>query len=330
MKNVLFHVFVLFVVVLVTSIAPAAELNPSFVIGRASQSADGVKTPENLLKTGPMVDASGVDLETLVPEFMKLVENAVKKYNSGANENEFKYFILKAAQSEIMNEVELEIPGWKDMAALRDGETLLHIVRALVALMTNPEYQNAPAEEKRNVKWAVILHDLAKKPVDPITGEKIRDAIHPFRSAVLAAKILPNHGFGVTDQYESTIRSWSKYTHEAITLDEKGRPIHDNGKLPEITDGIEKIFKRNSSASKIVTSILLHQSLNFLKQWPDAAPITDQEIKRYIDDNLLRALGPLVKADSDSWQLFNPEKKANFDQQIKDRITEIKSLISKP
>ena len=88
------------------------------------------------------------------------------------------------------------------------------------------------------------------------------------------------------------------------------------------------MFERNSSTSLIVKSILLHQSLNLLMQWPDAAPLTDQNLKLYIDDHLLKVLGPLVKADSDSWQLFKPENRANFDQQIEDRITEIKSLIT--
>ena len=274
--------------------------------------------------------ASGVDLETLLPEFMELVEKAIKKYNSGVTESDLSDFVIKAAQPELMNGIEREIPGWKDMAALRDGETLVHIVRVFIALMAIPEYQNAPAKEKQTVKWAVLLHDLAKKPIDPLTGEKIRDAVHPFRSAVLAAKILPNHGFYVTGQYENTIGSWSAYTYDAVTTDVKGRPIHDNEKLPEITDGIDKMFERNSSTSKIVKSILFHQSLNFLKQWPDAAPLTDQEIKDYIDDGLLEVLGLLVKADSYSWQLFKPENRANFNQQIEDRLEWIKSLIRKP
>ena len=330
MKNVL--VLLLFVTVGIldpfTALAQKNYTNPT--IGAASPSTEEITTTDDSLKSGPRMSASGVDLETRVPNFMALVENALQKYNDGVNEIDLNNFILKSVTPDIMDEVEQEIPGWKDMTALRDGETLIHTIRALVALMINPEYQNAPVGKKRYVQWAVVLHDLAKRPVDPITGEKIRDAIHPFRSAVLAAEILPNHGFNVTDQYEQTIRPWGKYTNEAIIAGEKGRPIHDNRKLPGIIEGIDLMFERDSSASIIVKSILFHQSLNLLVQWPDAAPLTDQEVKQYIDDDLLTVLGLLVKADSDSWQLFNPANRALFNRQIAYRLKQIKALIRKP
>ena len=323
MKNVL--VLLLYVTVGIldpfTALAQTNYTKPT--IGAASPST------EKIFISGPRVSASGVDLETRVPKFMRLVDSAIQQYHYGVNEIDLNYFILKGATPGIMDEVEQENTGWKDMAALRDGETLIHTIRALVALMTNPEYQNAPVGKKRNVQWAIVLHDLAKKPVDPKTGEKIRDAIHPFRSAVLAAEILPNHGFSVTDQYAQTISPWGKYTNEVIITGGKGRPIHDNRKLPGLIDGIDQMFARNSSASIIVTSILFHQSLNLLKQWPDAAPLTDQEMKQYIDHNLLSVLGPLVKADSDSWQLFNPKNRAKFNRQIGNRLKQIKTLINR-
>lgn len=330
MKNVIVIIFFVTVGILdpFTALAQTNYTKPT--IGAASPSAEKIITPDDSLNSGPQVSASGVDLETCVPKFMGIVENAIQKYNDGVNEIDLNNFILKAVTPGIMDEVEQEIPGWKDMAALRDDETLIHTIRALVALMINPEYQNAPVGKKRYVQWAVVLHDLAKRPVDPITGEKIRDAIHPFRSAVLAAEILPSHGFNVTDQYEQTIRPWGKYTNEAIITGEKGRPIHDNRKLPGIIEGIDNMFERNSSASIIVKSILFHQSLNLLIQWPDAAPLTDQEVKQYIDDDLLAALGLLVKADSDSWQLFNSVNRAQFNRQIAYRLKQIRALMRKP
>ncbi len=330
MKKVLILLFFVLLRILDPSTAVADTTNSKFTANAASPSIDDLTAQADSLKSGSRFYASGLDLKALIPEFMGLVDNAARRYNHGVNEGQLTSFILTAAQPKLMNSVEREIPGWKAMARLRGGETLVHIVRALIALDSIPEYRNAIAVDKSNMQLAVLLHDLAKRPVDPITGAKIRDAIHPFRSAVLAAEILPNHGFYVTDQFQGSIESWSEYTNQAVTTDSKGRPIHGNAKLPGIITGIDEMFERNSATSIIVKSILFHQSLNLLKEWPDAAPLTDWELKLFINDDLLKVLGPLVRADSASWQLFKPENRKKFDQQIEDRIKEIKSLIRKP
>ena len=227
-----------------------------------------------------------------------------------------------------MDEVERKIPGWKEMASIREGVTFVHTVRAFLALGTSEVYQNASDVDQRNMEWAVLLHDLAKMPIDPKTGEKIRDATHPFRSAVLAAKILPSHGFYTTDQYNDRYNSWAEYTDKAITTDEKGREINYNKNLPKIIKGIEEMFGQHSSTSIIVKSILFHQSLNLLEEWPDATPLTDSELKQYMDNDLLNVLVPLATADSDSWQLFNPEQKVYFGKQINNRVSFVRSHIS--
>ena len=90
---------------------------------------------------------------------------------------------------EMLAQIDRIVSGWSLMAAFQDGVTLWHTTAAMVSLRTLEEYRDAPAPRRHLMDWAVLLHDLAKKP-----DGRGRDHVHAFRSAAVAARVLPGLG----------------------------------------------------------------------------------------------------------------------------------------
>ena len=77
-------------------------------------------------------------------------------------------------------------------------------------------------------------------------------------------------------------------------------------------------------------AVLLHWSFTTVMEWPCAAPLTDEEVRVYLDDELLQILGPLILADSDSWNLFDPETKDRYRTEIAEAMHELGALLDPP
>jgi len=77
----------------------------------------------------------------------------------------------------------------------------------------------------------------------------------------------------------------------------------------------------------ILKAVLFHWSFTTVKEWPCAAPLTADEVSAYLDDELLQILGPLILADSDSWNLFDHETKERYRIEIAEAVGEIGALL---
>ena len=204
--------------------------------------------------------------------------------------------------------IETVAPGWKEMAAYADGTTLHHVTQVLIALQLLPEYRQASQYLQALMEWSVLYHDLGKQV---IAGQ--RDALHAFRSATMAARTLPRLGFLTSEAYPATLEPWSRFVLGAsvATPDGKGS-MQDNRALPEVLRGIDRLFGAGSAAALIVQAALLHQSLNVVPEWPNPGSLTEAQVPACIRPDLVPLLEGLMLADSDAWQLFEPDKKAKF------------------
>jgi len=204
---------------------------------------------------------------------------------------------------EHLHAMEAMVPGWKKMASFSDGITLTHVICVFLGLFMLPEFLSLTHEQQQLAKWIVLLHDVEK---DRVKGK--RDLIHGFRGAALAAHTLERLGFDHTQEFDEFIDTWSKLTRNAITTSHvDGDLIQDNQKLPAILDGIKKLFDENTPAALIIKGVLLHMSLNVVNQYPQAAPLSEAEIKQFIDPIFLPLLRVMMLADSEGWVLFYPE-----------------------
>ena len=215
---------------------------------------------------------------------------------------------------EQMDEIEEIVPGWQKMSSFREGVTLTHVLCVFLGLFMLEEFRVLTPEQQQLAKWTVLFHDVQKE----LENGK-RDPKHGFRSAITAAKELPKLGFTPTQEYEGLINSWSIMTYSSVTTSEKlSEPVQDNSRLPEILDGIDKLFGKNSPAALIVKTVLLHMSINVVDEWPQAAPLSDNEIASYIDKNLLPLLKVMMLADNEGWAMFYPEdRKKQYDETVR-------------
>jgi len=140
-----------------------------------------------------------------------------------------------------------------------------------------------------------------------------RDSLHAFRSGTLAARALPALGFRTSDSYQAMLDPWRQLVLNASTEapESKGK-IQDNRVLPAIVLGIERLFGERSAAALIVQSVLLHQSLNVVPEWPNPGSLDDADLPLCIRPAALPVLESLMLVDSDAWQLFDPADKARF------------------
>jgi hypothetical protein len=172
-------------------------------------------------------------------------------------------------------------------------------------LLQLDEYRAMSPSQQTVQQWIVFLHDIAKEP------EGGRDHRHGFRSAALVGRILPKLGFPVTAAYPSEFQDWFHLTDTSTRFDEADKlQVQDNSKLPRILDGARRIFAEPTRTAVIV--IALHQSITSLAAWPVQAPLTDDQIKAYVDNDLLPALLVLTLADSGGWNLFDPPTLASM------------------
>lgn len=226
---------------------------------------------------------------------------------------------------ENMDAVEIKAPGWKKMASYSDGITLTHVTCVFLGMFMLPEFRSLTDEQKQLAKWIVLFHDIDKAH---IRGQK--DTMHAFNSGVVAANVLPSLGFPVTDKYQALKTSWGNFTKQAFTVETKIPQKPDNQKLPEILAGISQLFGENSPADLIVKTVLLHISLDADKNYPTPAPLTDDEIKRFISPALFPLLKVMMLSDNEGWTLFNSAVREQQRRDILQAFEHIQMLISIP
>jgi len=207
-----------------------------------------------------------------------------------------------------IDQVDGILPGWRKIAAIKNGLTAKHTLLVLATCLNLPEYAQADELTQHEIEWAAILHDIDK---DLSSG---RDASHPFKSAAVAAQILPGLGFPLQPGVlEADVAEWSDLVIRSQ------RPVgdqtfHDHTHLREIVDGMHVHWGHDTSVIRIMKAILFHQSLPTLKAWPNPMLLNDFELRYSLTLKDMNVLGPLLIADSDSWNLFDEPRLAYLDE----------------
>jgi hypothetical protein len=251
-----------------------------------------------IMRTSPEFPA----FEDRFPELNQFIHEVVSEYRLGKIKSwdDLDESVNAFFTPEQMDRMEALVPGWCKMASYRHGVTLVHVLCVFLGLFMLPEFSDLNPYQQGLIKWTVLLHDLEKE-ID--NGR--RDPTHAFRSGASAAKRLASLGFSTIAEQQLLLDSWSELTASSVTrLAADSEPVQDNQRLPEILRGIEMIFGKDSPATLIVKTILLHMSINVVKEWPQAAPLSDAEITNNIDRDVLPLLRVMMLADNEGWVLF--------------------------
>lgn len=265
-------------------------------------------------------------LSDKLPDLTRFTHHLADDYQSGRlhDWDTFKQHTTAFYTPEMMGKIEMIVPGWVQMAAYAKGQTLVHVTSVLVALYVLPEYLAASREQQIIMEWMVMFHDVAKQA---FPGK--HDYTHAFRSAAITGRALAALGFPKTTAYAGDIESWYHLTATAIIYDPQlAEDKQDNNKLPDILQGLERMYGPDSPAALIIKGVLLHLSIDSDPSYPTVAPLTTNELGRYLDANLHPLLKMMMLVDNDSWELFNPTNKQHQRDQTLKAFDEIGTLIS--
>jgi len=255
------------------------------------------------------------------PFLNQFILEMVQEYHAGKMNSwdELEQRVNQFFTQEMMDMMEAKAPGWKKMASYSGGITVAHVTCVFLGMFMLPEFQALSAEQQQIAKWVILFHDI-----DKFHMRGIKDTMHAFKSAVIAANTLPILGFPIESRYHELIDSWSTYTRQAfIPTNVDASPKPDNQKLPEIFSGINQLFGENTPAALIIQTILLHISLDVDENYPTPAPLTEDEIQRFISPILLPLLKVMMLSDNEGWSLFYPEDR---DRQYKDTLAAFQEL----
>jgi hypothetical protein len=258
-------------------------------------------------------------------ELNRFIETLVEEYHAGRiktwdnlDERVKTFFTL-----ERIDAIEAKASGWKKMASYSYGITLTHVTCVFLGMFMLPEFKSLSDQQQQLAKWIVLFHDI-----DKIHVRGKRDSMHAFRSGVVAANVLPKLGFPVSEAYPELIRSWSDLTVNAFTMEEENSaPKPDNRKLPEILGGIDRLFGENTSTRLIVKTVALHISLSVDPFYQTPSPMSDDEIKRFINRDLCPLLRVMMLVDNEGWSLFELEVRARQRRDTLDVFTKIEARL---
>jgi hypothetical protein len=250
----------------------------------------------------------------------------VKAYEAGILESwgKLEKFVNVYFTPKRMQRMESIVPGWQKMASYSGGITLVHITCVFLGMFMLPEFQRLTPIQQQLAKWIVLFHDVAKFH---IRGKK--DPMHAFRSAAFAANTLPRFGFPVGKRYQEWIWPWTEYTAQALILTDGGTTLMpDNQKLEAILAGIDQLFDKDTAATLIVKTVLLHISLPVDPFYPTPAPLTEQETRHFVDPEVLPLLKVMMLSDNEGWSLFEPETRARQRRDTLQAFQKIEQIVS--
>lgn len=260
-----------------------------------------------------------------VPEWMPFLQSLAVDYERGSLTAwpEFVQRVRAFYTPAMMGTIEAAVPGWKAMSAYADGTTLIHVTSVLVALLLCPEYRAASPAQQTLMQWIVLFHDIGKQ----IEHGK-RDHTHGFRSAAYTGKALPQIGFDVPEMDFMQIDAWAAQTEAAVTTHtETGEAIQDNAQLATIISGIDQLFGQNTPAAQVIKAVLLHMSISVVTEYPQMAPLTESDMRDYIDGDLWPLLRVIHVVDNDAWSLFDAETKQRHRDETLAVFEDVKRVI---
>ncbi len=269
-------------------------------------------------------------LEAILPELVRFTKQLANDCQTSVltDWDAFKQNVRNFYSAGRMTQIEAVVPGWIHMSSYADQQTLIHVTSVLVALYLLPEYQLASADQKHNMEWTVMFHDVAKK-----ARRGKHDFTHGFRSAAVTGPALSLIGFPTRPDFAAHVSTWKTLTENAIVYNAShDEYIQDNTKLPQMINGIHDLYDQNSAAALIIKGVLFHMSIDNDPDYPTLAPLTDAEIQRYIDSDLFPILKMMMLVDSDGWNLFDKTEGLRLRNQtlaVFDNIARMNSFASR-
>eukprot|EP00826_Nyctotherus_ovalis_P051137 TRINITY_DN6377_c0_g1_i5.p1 TRINITY_DN6377_c0_g1~~TRINITY_DN6377_c0_g1_i5.p1 ORF type:complete len:280 (+),score=61.81 TRINITY_DN6377_c0_g1_i5:153-992(+) len=209
-------------------------------------------------------------------------------------------------------EIEKVIPKWAWLNKQQDGRICFHILRMLYCAVNDENYLKLTPTLQNIIKWAVILHDIAKRGVPTFPIEK-KDPAHPYTSAIVALDILTAlPGLKEVLEKEKVAKLQSRV--KAAVVDE----VADLSQLGEILGVAKDALASSGFCFVVFKLVLMHQSLPTLKHFKQPMQLNEQEIRKYYDTEFMKLMEIVMVNDSINYQLSKPEYKEQLKAEFKE------------
>lgn len=264
-------------------------------------------------------------LNDLLPEFDGLISGLTRDCMAGhiSSQEQFADRVKQFFSPAMTARVDSVVHGWRAMIEADGGITLAHVLTALCALPYHETYRLASPSHKTVMTWAVLFHDISKKSVSEHS-----DHTHGFRSTIRFVQCLPALRVPFAHDQLDALINWVKLVEQAV-IQPAGQTgqVQDNQKLSKILEGLTELVPDNHSAALVAKIILLHHSITTLDEWPQANPLDDNEIKKYINPELLDLLEIMSLVDNDGWELFRPENRERYRDMTRSVFERLRSVV---
>lgn len=182
------------------------------------------------------------------------------------------------------------------------------------------------------LKWACLLHDLAKRGTPSILG---RDHIHAFRSASVSLEVFKRLGIllpsgETTEVTNQQLEAVQRLISESVQpLPEIWREDFRHGK-PIVTvmnahHNLSEIFyymwelklaPRDSFVDQVFRLVLFHDSVESLATRPNMLNLSPKEKAKYCDQTFYKLIQVLLIADNESYFLFDESHQGRCRREI--------------
>jgi len=260
-----------------------------------------------------------------LPELDVLIADLSRDCMTGviSSHEQFANRVNQFFSSAMTERVESIVGGWRAMIDSDGGKTMVHILTALSALPLHEPYRVASSIHKTVICWAVLFHDISKRSVSEHS-----DHTHGFRSAIQFVQNLPAMGIPLAGDQPRALINWTHLVEQAVAQHPRQAGlVQDNEKLPQILEGITDLVPDNPSAALVAKIILLHHSISTLDEWPQANPLNENEIKTYINLELLNLLEVMSLVDNDGWELFEADNCERFRDMTRNVFARLRSFV---
>ena len=89
----------------------------------------------------------------------------------------------------LYEEISSIIPLWNWLQYQNNGRVTIHILRMLYCVLIDPDYLKMSPRDQNILKWATLLHDIAKRSSGTAAPKK-KDTAHPYYSGAETLRIL--------------------------------------------------------------------------------------------------------------------------------------------
>ena len=158
----------------------------------------------------------------------------------------------------------------------------------VACVMKDPYFAQLSPELQNILKWASLLHDIAKQSKPAIEG---RDHIHPFKSAIIVLELFERFGFipNLTESKKTQLYQVRRLLSESVQPVreefqdgmEHGVPyctqMHSHHNLPEIFHYMWRMqaCPKGSFADLVFRLVMFHQSVQGMAAYPPMIALND-------------------------------------------------------